>query len=561
MNALVAWLTASFLNALWQTALVFCAAILAARWLRPLGARTAYRVWIAALLLAAILPFCRVHPALWIAQLRALFAPAGDGAVSVQMEAATLGGAAHSWLPGRAQLLLAALFLLLVGLVGARLLRSLWRARMLLAQAEPVEPAGVLAELLQKYAQRLGLDPARVRVARLAELHGPATLGLVRHTLLLPADLLVAGALTADEREELAATLAHELVHMRRRDFAWNLLFELLSLPVAWHPLLRLTRGQMEAARELAVDERAALLLAGNRVYARSLVRIAARLAARPSLRPIVAMGIYDSNIFERRIVNLMRKAEEVSWRRRVAAVAGCAVLALGASYTAMALQANVSPAGEAQAAPVVKNGVASLSAAQAEDNLIAKVTPVYPPKAKAAGVDGTVRLNAKISKTGHVENLVVLSGPAMLQKPALEAVREWVYKPYLLNGQPVEVETQIQVIYTLASKSADKHEPQASAPKSAPTEDASGATLPRLIREVEPVFPPEARARHQEGMVLVKTKIDATGRPTVLSVEGPEVFWQAARHAVAQYRFLPATRAGQPVEVKLAIEVNFHLY
>lgn len=554
MSGLVAWLAASFLNALWQTALVFSAAFLAARWLRPLGARTAYRVWTAALLLEAILPFCRWQPARLLAWLRAFFVHAGEGVVTVRMEAATLGGATHSWLPAWAQRALAAAFLLLVGLACARLLRSLWHARCLLAQAEAVEPAGVLAQLLQGYAAHLGVSPARVCVARLGNLHGPATLGLVRHTLLLPADLLATGELAADEREELAATLAHELVHMRRRDFVWNLVFELLSLPVAWHPLLWLTRGQMDEARELAVDEEAAALLAGSRSYARSLVRIAARLAARPALRPVVAMGIYDSNIFERRIVNLMRKAEVVSWKRRVAAAAGCAVLALGASYTAMALQANVNPAGEPQTgAPEVKNGKVVLSSGQAVGNLVSKVAPVYPAEAKAAGVDGTVRLNALISKNGYIENLRVLSGPAMLQKSAMDAVRQWVYKPYLLNGQPVEVETQIQVIYTLASKSAEKSGPQAP--------EAGDVTQPKLIRQVDAVFPPEAKAQHIEGVVVAKVKVDAAGHPTVLGVEGPEVFWTSARQAVEQYSFQPATKNGQPVEATLHVEVNFRFY
>jgi periplasmic protein TonB len=58
--------------------------------------------------------------------------------------------------------------------------------------------------------------------------------------------------------------------------------------------------------------------------------------------------------------------------------------------------------------------------------------------------------LQATISKTGTIENLRVLSGPPMLQQAALQAVETWRYKPYLLNGEPVEVETQVNVIFTL---------------------------------------------------------------------------------------------------------------
>jgi protein TonB len=78
---------------------------------------------------------------------------------------------------------------------------------------------------------------------------------------------------------------------------------------------------------------------------------------------------------------------------------------------------------------------------------------PVYPPDAKAAKVQGTVVLQATVGKDGHVKTLHIVSGPAMLQQAAEEAVNHWVYKPYLLNGAPVEVTTRINVIFTLADK------------------------------------------------------------------------------------------------------------
>jgi protein TonB len=81
---------------------------------------------------------------------------------------------------------------------------------------------------------------------------------------------------------------------------------------------------------------------------------------------------------------------------------------------------------------------------------LIRKIMPVYPVIAKATGTSGTVTLAAIISKTGTIENLHVISGPMMLQQAALDAVRTWLYRPYLLDGQPVEVETTVNVIFTL---------------------------------------------------------------------------------------------------------------
>lgn len=81
---------------------------------------------------------------------------------------------------------------------------------------------------------------------------------------------------------------------------------------------------------------------------------------------------------------------------------------------------------------------------------LIHKVIPDYPPIPKTIHLEGTVVLQATISKGGAIENLRVVSGPALLQQAALDAVKQWQYKPYLLNGEPVEVETTVNVEFRL---------------------------------------------------------------------------------------------------------------
>lgn len=83
--------------------------------------------------------------------------------------------------------------------------------------------------------------------------------------------------------------------------------------------------------------------------------------------------------------------------------------------------------------------------------NVLTKVVPVYPPEAKQARIQGTVRFNATIGADGTIKDLQVVSGHPMLVQSALEAVKQWVYKPTLLNGNPVEVITTIDVNYTLA--------------------------------------------------------------------------------------------------------------
>jgi len=84
------------------------------------------------------------------------------------------------------------------------------------------------------------------------------------------------------------------------------------------------------------------------------------------------------------------------------------------------------------------------------EGSLIHRVLPDYPPLAKTARIQGPVVLAAIISKAGTIENLHAISGPPMLVRAALEAVWQWQYRPFILNNEPVEVETQITVNFTL---------------------------------------------------------------------------------------------------------------
>jgi len=92
------------------------------------------------------------------------------------------------------------------------------------------------------------------------------------------------------------------------------------------------------------------------------------------------------------------------------------------------------------------------ISAGVTKGLLIQRIEPPYPTLARAARVQGDVVLSAVIDSNGHITNLLLVSGHPMLVPAAIAAVKQWRYKPYLLNGQPVEVETTITVIFTLSS-------------------------------------------------------------------------------------------------------------
>ena len=83
---------------------------------------------------------------------------------------------------------------------------------------------------------------------------------------------------------------------------------------------------------------------------------------------------------------------------------------------------------------------------------LVKKVPPQYPQDAKDQQIQGVVVLKAVINKEGNVSNLELVSGHPMLAPAAIEAVKQWKYRPFLLNGEPVEVESQVQINFTLVN-------------------------------------------------------------------------------------------------------------
>jgi TonB family protein len=94
-----------------------------------------------------------------------------------------------------------------------------------------------------------------------------------------------------------------------------------------------------------------------------------------------------------------------------------------------------------------------AISSAVAQGNLVKSVAPVYPLYAKETGVSGTVVLQAMIGKDGNITNVHAISGPDELRESAVDAVKQWIYRPYLLNGEPVNVDTTINVVFNLGHR------------------------------------------------------------------------------------------------------------
>lgn len=97
-----------------------------------------------------------------------------------------------------------------------------------------------------------------------------------------------------------------------------------------------------------------------------------------------------------------------------------------------------------------------SIPPGQAANLIISNSPPMYPSKAKAAGIEGTVVVFAQINKSGRVDLLRVVSGPELLRQAALYAVRSWVYRPYLIDGLPTGFRTEIKVRFAIEKQSPE---------------------------------------------------------------------------------------------------------
>lgn len=173
--------------------------------------------------------------------------------------------------------------------------RAWRRTQMLLAHAEMREISEPLAAIKARCQQAFGLSEIALRYS--PEIACPVTVG--KRTVLWPEQLS-----NATSPEVLTAALGHEIAHLRRWDYALNVLYEILSLPIAFHPAVTFIKRQIQHTRELACDEMATAALLDAPTYARSLLVLARTVTE--FRRPTFSLGVFDADILEERIMKLI---------------------------------------------------------------------------------------------------------------------------------------------------------------------------------------------------------------------------------------------------------------
>jgi TonB family protein len=431
------WILAYLVNALWQAPLVFAAAWLAARVARPAGPHWEHRIWVSALLAQLALPLGSIDgfrttlsnlaAAAW-----ALFTASSQaqGSTRVLLGPATT----HATGLNLSSAQIKSIVLLYAASVLYAAIRILWGLRRTYRLSEDsVLASPVLQTRFATFCEPAPTWHAAVQIS--PRVSSPLTFGIARPLLLLPTGL---AEQVADA--DLDIVLAHEAAHLRRRDFAKNLFYTLISLPLAFHPVTWATRSRIASTREMICDAHAAEATTGRENYVRSLLRLATLVTTTSANLHVI--GIFDANAFEKRVLRMIQRTAQISRRRRILLALGCTALALATCTSALALRISIGEDNHAGK---------HLSVDVNKLTIVNRVPPVYPVEAKKMKIQGSVVLAVIIGASGEVENISVKSGPKELQQSALDAVRQWKWQPYLLNGDAVEVETQVTVVYQLA--------------------------------------------------------------------------------------------------------------
>jgi len=316
MNATTEIIVTYVTNAVWMTCVIAAVTGLLSRALRRCPSSHRHALWVAALLLAVLLPSTSLSGSRNNDDPRPQFVAAASRDKPTDSSLSS----SYSWVVWRrmwrggqqAQFgplwvaLVAMLYLGFIVYRAVRLYRGWQSLRALLHNSSEPQIPAAMRTAIERCHSLLGMKP--VPIMSSLEGNGPATLGIHNPVLVLPEWFL-----SQASEDELSSVLGHELAHIRRHDFLLNLVYELLILPISFHPAASLIKARIDQTRELACDEIAAGCLTTRAQYARSLLSIAQSMAANECPAIIgYALGLFDTNILEYRVMNALAKANRI---------------------------------------------------------------------------------------------------------------------------------------------------------------------------------------------------------------------------------------------------------
>ena len=355
----ISWYLLTFLlNSLWQIPVIACLATLAAWLLRHGPANHRHAVGVVALIASAALPILSTSSVTSQRTTSIAFTvpapphggepePSRNTTRTVSSPGPLSRTIAYKQTTATT---LALAYLLLLSFCFAKLLRALIRTALIRRGARVAIQSPVLRQVRARCAECFGLSDIQLLTS--ARILTPAAAGLLRKVIILPETLL-----RSTNEEELTTAVGHEMAHLARHDFAFNVLYQLLYLPISFNPASWLILRSIEETREMACDELVTTRVLDPCVYARSLVSFAAA-AINAVPKPSYLLGVFGGNILEHRVRRLLHRPAVNLKRAR---------MRLAASLTALVL------------CSIVSSGIAVKAHAQNSADVAPKVKALEP--------------------------------------------------------------------------------------------------------------------------------------------------------------------------------------
>jgi TonB family protein len=437
MISLAYSVAAYLINSVWEVSLIGAAGWVASRLLKRLGSQAEHIVWVSTLMLAIVTPAL----SLWRWLSGVFYGQAGHGRMAIALVAgdgARPEANAVTLLSPSIILVLLGLYAVTVLYFAGRLGWSLYLTIKLVREAIPLALDADKERLWSRCLRALSVTDAVALSS--TDVAGPVTISFRRPVLLLPS-----GFSEECSDDAFLAAIAHEGAHMRRRDFQKNLLYEMTSLAIAFHPVTWMVKSQITQTRELICDDVATEKLIDSRTYAESLIQLATMVASVSRAISFNAIGIFDANILEKRLMKIHEKKQRLSLFVRYGLIVPAALLLLSAAVGAGSMAVAIAPQASSQPYGQVYKVGKDVSAPK----LISSVPPEFPQSAQGTKdkFEGTCLIGFVVDETGMPQDVhVVRSLQQDFDENAMKAVREYRFKPAMKAGEPVAVSLKVEV-------------------------------------------------------------------------------------------------------------------